>query len=338
MTVLHILGNPNVVAHIDNRIDPFSIAVVKFIDNMTKKGWDCIHYGIKGCQVNCKTEIVLSTLSTNYQKNVETYNLNAGNAIIKNKKPGDLILCFYGWDNKGAADMNPDCIVVEPSIGYTTNAVFSPYRIFVSYALMHFFYGERNMLMNPSWTDAVIPNAFTPSEFEFSENKKVYFLYFGRVIDTKGVQIAIEATRQTDKKLYIAGPGNISDIGYDAIPEHVTILGPCNSEQRKILMRDACAIIGPTLYIEPFGNMVVEGYFSGTPSITTDWGGFTETVVNGVTGFRCRDLNDVVHAIENINSIDPHTCRKWADENYSETVVHEKFDNYFKKLLNNIRI
>jgi glycosyltransferase involved in cell wall biosynthesis len=97
-------------------------------------------------------------------------------------------------------------------------------------------------------------------------------------------------------------------------------------------MRDAQAIIGPTYYVEPFGNMVVEGYLSGTPAITTDWGGFTETVVHGVTGYRCREFKDFVNALKNINLIDPKACREWALTNYEETVVHKKFDEYFKKI------
>jgi glycosyltransferase involved in cell wall biosynthesis len=98
-------------------------------------------------------------------------------------------------------------------------------------------------------------------------------------------------------------------------------------------MKDAKAILGPTYYVEPFGNMVAEGYFAGTPAITTDWGGFTETVVQGVTGFRCREFKEFVDAINNIDKIDPAVCRQWAMDNYSEDVVHKKFDNYFKKIL-----
>jgi glycosyltransferase involved in cell wall biosynthesis len=187
--------------------------------------------------------------------------------------------------------------------------------------------------MSPSWFDAVIPNAFTPEEFEFSETKKDYILYFGRIVESKGLNVAIQATKETGNKLVIAGPGSLADLGYKEIPEHVVTVGLCDANQRKVLMRDARAIIGPTYYIEPFGNMVVEGYFSGTPAITTDWGGFVDTVVNGVTGYRCREFKEFINALNNIDKIDPHVCRKWAEDNFSETVVHEKFDFYFKKIL-----
>jgi glycosyltransferase involved in cell wall biosynthesis len=186
--------------------------------------------------------------------------------------------------------------------------------------------------MEPSWFDAVIPNAVTVNEFEYSESKKNYVLYFGRIVERKGVNIAIQATKAAGIRLIIAGPGSIEDLGYKEIPSHVNYVGLCNAEERKLLMRDARAIIGPTLYVEPFGNMVVEGYMSGTPAITTDWGGFAETVVQGVTGYRCREFKDFVTAIEHINKIDPKICRGWAVENYSDEVVHRKFDDYFKRI------
>lgn len=333
MPTIHILSNPTGPVHINNRTDPFSIAVIKFIDNMTQLGWNCVHYGIVGCKVDCETVICLDEIYTNRNSCIDRYNIRAAGEIKSRKKSGDIIVCFHGWENQVAAEANNDLLIIEPSIGYDTKAVFAPYRVFVSYAQMHMFYGERKMLMTPSWYDAVIPNAFSPDEFEFSKVKKDYILYFGRVIENKGLNIAIQATKETGHKLIVAGPGDLADMGYSEIPSHVEVFGVANAEQRKILMRDAKAIIGPTYYVEPFGNMVAEGYFSGTPAITTDWGGFTETVVQGVTGYRCREFKEFVDALNNIDKIDSDVCRDWAMKHYSEEVVHKQLDDYFKKLL-----
>lgn len=333
MPTLHVLGNPESPVHANNRIDPFSTAVHKFVKNMTALGWDCVHYGIVGCEVDCETVICLSKISSDSNTNRSIYNKNAAEAIGQRKQQGDIIVCFHGWGNQDATRGNEDLYIIEPSIGYTTSAVFAPYRAFVSYAHMHMFYGERGMLMNPSWFDTVIPNAFTPSEFDFKEQKEDYILYFGRVIETKGIHIAIQATEKTGQQLIIAGPGSISHLGYSSVPNHVKEVGPCNVEQRRLLMSNARAIIGPTHYVEPFGNMVVEGYFSGTPAITTDWGGFTETVVQGVTGFRCREMREFVYALNNLDQIDPKDCLSWAMDNYSEEVVHKQFDDYFNRIL-----
>jgi glycosyltransferase involved in cell wall biosynthesis len=330
---LHILSNPYSPVNLNNRMDPFSISTWKFIDWMTSKfGWNCIHYSVVGSDVNCPSIQCLDVIGPDNNENINQYNIRAAHSIGLNKKPGDMALCFYGLANKGAVDAHPDLKVIEPGVGYATNTVFAPYRVFVSYAQQHMYYGEQGRLMNPSWFDTVIPNSFTPDEFDFNPNKGDYFLCFGRVMETKGIHLAIQATVATGNKLVIAGPGSLADMGYPSIPSHVTMMGLCNAEQRRALMRDAKAIIGATYYIEPFGNMVVEGYMSGTPAITTDWGAFPETVVNGETGFRCREFKEFVQAINNIDQINPQTCRDWAINNYSDQVVHEKLNQYLEKI------
>lgn len=330
---LHILSSPHSPVHIKNVTDPFSSAVIRFIKNLKELGWNCIHYGIQGCEVDCETIICLHNISQNADLNRSQYNLIAGQEIKKRKKSKDIVLCFYGWENKDAAEENKDLIIIEPSIGYDTKAVFAPYRVFVSYAQMHMYYGQQNMLMNPSWTDAVIPNSFNPSDFIYNQNKKDYVLIFGRVISTKGIELAIKSTEISRDRLVIAGPGSLTAIGYTSIPNHVEVFGIADAEQRKLLMSNAKAILGPTHYVEPFGNMIVEGYLSGTPAITTDWGGFTETVIHGKTGFRCRDIESFVDALNNINSLKSIDCLDFAIDNYEERKCHLKFDRLFKKLL-----
>lgn len=332
MVTLHILCSPNKPVHIENRTDPFAIAILKFIENMERLDYKCLAYTITNSQVPCEFVNCLPFLYNDSLKNVNEYNKNAGEEIKKRKQPGDIILCFHGWENQVASQENQDLIIVEPSIGYDIKAVFAPYRAFTSYAQMHMYYGYKDMLMTPSWYDTVIPNAFSANEFDFCEEKEDYLLIFGRVIENKGIHIAIQIAEQIGKRLIVAGPGNLKDLGYNSIPKNVEYVGVCNVDQRRRLMSKAMAVLGPTYYVEPFGNMIAEGYFSGTPAITSDWGGFVDTVIPGLTGFRCREFRDFLDAIEKIKYIKPLDCLNWAMNNYEETVVHKKFDQYFQKL------
>lgn len=329
---LHILSSPTDPVNIKNRTDPFAIAIHKLINNMQNYNWNCIHYSIPGTEVSCETIPCLQYIYNNKNLCIEEYNKNAAEKIKKTKKTDDLILCFHGIENKYAAESNKDIHIIEPNIGYDHAAVFAPFRVFTSYAVMHMFYGHHKMLMNPSWFDAVIANSFTPEEFEFKKEKENYVLYFGRIISTKGIHLAIQATEISGDTLVLAGPGSVNDLGYNELPKHVIYVGVCDVEKRKQLMSNAKAIIGPTYYVEPFGNMIVEGYFSGTPAITTDWGGFTETVINGVTGYRCREMKEFVYALEHIKNIDSVACYHYAMNNYADEIIYKKYDDYFDKI------
>ena len=339
---LHILANPHGITDQTYRMEPFNIAVAKMISNMTARGYEIMHYGHELSQVDCETVPVVHSNEVFPRGEDDLFEHNAAVAKIfcrrvrdelsRRYRADDFILCFYGTDQQEAVAGIDDAFVVEPSIGYRPECVFAPYRVFTSYAQMHYYYGQQRMLLTPSWNDAVIPNAFTPEEFEFTANKEDYCLYLGRISADKGIHLAIQLTQYTGQKLIIAGPGDLKALDYDSVPAHVTMYGYANVDQRRQLLKNARALIAPTYYLEPFGNIVVEALMSGTPVITTDWGGFVDTNVHGKTGFRCRNFQEFVSAMENIDQIKAEHCRTWAEENFGEIPVHEKFDQYFQRI------
>ena len=221
-------------------------------------------------------------------------------------------------------------ITVEPGIGYASGH-WARWKVFESYAIMHAFYGlDAVGTCKQDWYNVVIPNYFDLDEFEYApEKKEDYFLFLGRVYGGKGIDIAIQVTEKIGAKLKIAGqnPENRE------FPDHVEFVGYADIPTRKRLMSRAKGSFVASMYVEPFGGVQVENLISGTPTITTDWGAFTENNPHGVTGYRCKTFDDFVQAALTVDKIDPKVCREHGLK-FSLDNVAPMYEKFFQDVMN----
>lgn len=252
------------------------------------------------------------------------FNSNVIDGIKNRCRQRDFICVIGGYAHKPIADAFPAMMTVEFGIGYP--GTFAKYRVWESYAWMHTCYGASGSpaSVDGMWFDAVIPSYFEPEKFPFRSDKDDYYLFVGRMIDRKGVHIASELCERLGRRLILAGPGDPPKYG-----EYVGEVGP---ERRGELMAGARALLMPTVYIEPFGSVAAEAMLCGTPVITTDWGAMTETVVNRVSGFRCRCFAEFCAAMDAVNDLDPARIRNLALSRYSLDVVKHQYQAYFARL------
>ena len=164
----------------------------------------------------------------------------------------------------------------------------------------------------PQWTDDVVYPFIEPSEFEYSEEKKDQFLFIGRVISTKGLELASNITQAAGSKLIVRGQGDLREVLGTKLPSHVEFRGHANVEERKKELSEAKGLFYLTHYVEHTGLATIEANLSGTPVISTDTGGHSDLVLSDKTGFRVRGFAEGVWAANNIEKINPKHCRKWG--------------------------
>ena len=348
----HILGLPHTVTSKEYNACAYTQKVYKFGKMMTARGHEVIHYGHEESDLPCTEHVTVITNDDlkiaygnyDWRKNFfkfdindhayQTFYANAIREVGKRKQKNDFILPFWGAGVRPVCDAHPDIITVEPGIGYA-GGHWARFKIFESYAIYHAYYGLESVgTCKQDWYDTVIPNYFDPEDFTFNDKKDDYFLFLGRVYEGKGVNIAVQATEAIGAKLIIAGQNSLKQMGYTETPAHVTELGYADVETRRKLMANAKAAFVASLYTEPFGGVQVECLFSGTPTITTNWGSFTENNIHGVTGYRCTTFEHFTWAAKNIGNIKPQACRDFALNNFSLDVVAQKYEEYFQSVLN----
>jgi glycosyltransferase involved in cell wall biosynthesis len=352
---LHILGVPHTKTTDEFTTCAFTMKVRNLCKMMHARGHEVFHYSAEGSNPDCTEHVSVVTadewgalykhpttgfydlsVDGKYAPFHAKWAINAKKAMLARMGPheyGDIICMTWGGTQRTAADGVPQC-QVESGIGYPHS--WANYRVYESYAWMHMHLGRENIFGGGKWYWAVIPNAFDLEMFDFNSEPPAArgdeLLYIGRLNNDKGVALACDITKQAGLKLLLVGQGNPEPFLHGN--PHVRYLPPVGVAGRRRLMAETRAVICPTIYVEPFCGVHVEAMLSGTPVITTDWGVFPETVLHGVTGYRCRTMEQFVWAAKNVHKLEPLACRTWASSNFSLERVSLMYEEFFQQVLN----
>jgi glycosyltransferase involved in cell wall biosynthesis len=170
--------------------------------------------------------------------------------------------------------------------------------------------------------------------------------YLGRVEEIKGVHLAIDVAMKSGRRLVIAG-------NVPAAPHHqryfserilphvdgniITYIGAVDDSSKNELLGRSAALLLPLLWEEPFGIVMTEALACGTPVIGLRRGSLPEIVQQGVNGFVCDSVDQMVSAVGRLAEIDRRDCRRIAEENFSDHVIVNRYERLYCALVRGTR-
>ncbi|MCB0879437.1 MAG: glycosyltransferase, partial [Thermoleophilia bacterium] len=137
----------------------------------------------------------------------------------------------------------------------------------------------------PSDRLVVRPNTIPDPGFTSAErDADAPLLFVGRLERAKGIDVLLDAWRDDDPRLLVAGSGPLqSELQPGA---GVTMLGAQSAEQVRELMAQARALVVPSTWYEGFPMVILEAMAAGTPIVASDLGSLAEIVRDPELGWR----------------------------------------------------
>ena len=187
-----------------------------------------------------------------------------------------------------------------------------------------------------------------------------YFAYIGRIIEPKGVHLAIQAVKrfnaQNNSKipLRIAGKhysGHSKDtywrtkIEPNVDGEEIVYEGYVKDiKDKEQFIGNARAVLMPSLFDEPFGMVAIESLACGTPVVALDSGALPEIITESAAGVIAKKVftnegklkldataDNLAQALKTINQLKRADCRKVFEQRFTlERMCQEHIAAYKK--------
>ena len=194
----------------------------------------------------------------------------------------------------------------------------------------------------PAWH--VIYNGVATEHYQFEPtvSPEAPLMFLGRLERIKGPHLAIEVARKAGRRLIIAGnvPAGDEHAAYfrTEIEPHVDgraimYAGPVDDVMKSELLSQVQALLMPVLWNEPFGIVMAEALACGTPVIGLSRGAVPEVVADGVTGFVCRNVDEMADAVARLSVIDRRACRDAAERRFSQHALVDAYESLYQRII-----
>jgi glycosyltransferase involved in cell wall biosynthesis len=185
--------------------------------------------------------------------------------------------------------------------------------------------------------DVILPDGVPVERIPWSATGGDGVVFAGRFSPEKGAEDAIAIAREAGVRIDLYGEPYDPDYARAHVTSHqgeagVAIHGGVPRSELWRIMADACAVLCPAKWEEPFGMVAAEAQAAGTPVIAYRRGALPEILVDGRTGFLVRpdDITAGARALLSVRTIDRQACRQHAVEHLSLDVSLAAHEHWYE--------
>lgn len=189
----------------------------------------------------------------------------------------------------------------------------------------------------------IIPNGVPLERYHFRPTvpPDAPLVFLGRVERIKGAHTAIRVAQASGRRLLIAG--NHATSGPEALyfrqeilphcdGSQIRYVGPVDDSQKDDLLGQSAAFLFPIEWEEPFGIVMAEALACGTPIIALARGSVPEVVQPRETGFTCQNADEMISAVQRLDTVDRAACRQAAERRFSATVIANQYEALYRQM------
>jgi glycosyltransferase involved in cell wall biosynthesis len=218
------------------------------------------------------------------------------------------------------------------------------FRTFPEQRLVSISYAQRKPVSDLNWIGNVY-NAIDIDQYHFRPDAGDYLVFLGRIAPEKRPDRAIEIAREVGMRLVIAAKVDAVDQEYweHAIKplvdssDLIEYIGEVNEREKDELLGHAYAYLFPIDWPEPFGLTMAESMATGTPVVARHAGSTPEIVADGVTGFVCNSMRQMLEAVEKVRDLDRRACRRHVEERFTPAVMADGYEAIYAGVVGEAR-
>ncbi len=175
--------------------------------------------------------------------------------------------------------------------------------------------------------------------------KERYLAFIGRIAPEKGPDKAVEIATRSGMPLKIAAKIDAADRSYwdEAIQPQIAgrkdiqFVGEIGEAEKGEFLGNACGLLFPIEWPEPFGLVMIEAMACGTPVLAFDAGSVREVIDEGRTGFVVNGVEESLAAVRRLDSLDRKTIRETFERRFTVERMMRDYVEIYQKLLDQRR-